>query len=361
MANILTPIRIGPYDLPNRLIMSPLTRNRAGKGNVPAAINAAYYAQRSSAGLIVSEATQISPQGVGYPNTPGIHSLEQVEGWKRVTSAVHGAGGHIFLQLWHVGRISHPALQPDGALPVAPSAVRPEGQAWTPEGIKPLVTPRALGLSEIAQIVEQYVAAAANAKAAGFDGVEIHGANGYLIDQFLRDKTNRRTDGYGGSIPNRARFLIEVAEAVVPVWGAERVGVRLSPLNPFNDIADSTPAETFTYAIDQLSRLHLVFLDLVEDKPAEGPALNAGYFRRSWQQVLIANRGYDLARANELLASGAADAVAFGVPFLANPDLPERFRRGASLNEPDRSTFYGGGEAGYTDYPFLNPELAAAT
>jgi N-ethylmaleimide reductase len=361
MANILTPIRMGPYDLPNRVIMSPMTRNRAGKGNVPGAINASYYAQRSSAGLIVSEATQISPQGVGYPNTPGIHSVEQVEGWKLVTSAVHAAGCRIFLQLWHVGRISHPSLQPDGALPVAPSAVQPAGQAWTPEGMKPFVTPRALEFSEIAQIVEQYGAAAANAKAAGFDGVEIHGANGYLIDQFLRDKTNRRTDAYGGSIPNRARFLIEIAEALVPVWGGERIGVRLSPLNPFNDIADSTPAETFAYAIDQLSSLHLTFLDLVEDKPLEGPALDARYFRRWWQQVLIANRGYDLARANALLASGAADAVAFGVPFLANPDLPERFRRGASLNEPDRSTFYGGGEAGYTDYPFLNPEVAAAT
>jgi N-ethylmaleimide reductase len=361
MTDILTPIRVGPYDLPNRLVMSPMTRSRAGKGNVPGAINASYYAQRANAGLIISEATQISPQGVGYPNTPGIHSPEQVEGWKQVTSAVHAAGGHIFLQLWHVGRISHPSLQPDGALPVAPSAIRPEGQAWTPEGLRPFVTPRALELREIAQIVEQYGAAAANAKAAGFDGVETHGANGYLIDQFLRDKTNRRTDEYGGSIPNRARFLIEVAEALVSVWGAERVGVRLSPLNPFNDIADSTPAETFGYAVDQLSHLHLAFLDLVEDTPAEGPALNAQYFRPSWRRVLIANRGYDLARANALLANGGADAVAFGVPFLANPDLPERFRRGAPLNKPDPSTFYGGGEAGYTDYPSLKPELSAAT
>jgi N-ethylmaleimide reductase len=227
--------------------------------------------------------------------------------------------------------------------------------------MQPFVTPRALDLSEIAQIVDQYGAAAANAKAAGFDGVEIHGANGYLIDQFLRDKSNRRTDAYGGSVANRARFLIEIAESLVAIWGEERVGVRLSPLNPFNDMADSAPAETFGYAIEQLNRLRLAFLDLVEGQAVEGPVLNAQHFRKSWKQVLIANRGYDQALANALLASGGADAVAFGVAFLANPDLPERFRRGASLNDPDRSTFYGGGETGYTDYPFLNPRLAAAT
>ena len=357
MVNILTPVRMGPYELPNRLIMAPMTRNRAGFGNAPTAINAEYYAQRASAGLIITEATQVSPQGLGYPNTPGIHSPAQVEGWKRVTAAVHDRGGRVFLELWHVGRISHPSLQPDGELPVAPSAVRPEGEAWTAEGMKPYVTPRALETGEIAGIIEQYRAGAANARAAGFDGVEVHAANGYLIDQFLRDKTNLRTDGYGGSIPNRARFLLEVAEALVSVWGPDRVGVRLSPLNPFNDIADSTPAETFGYAIDQLNRLGLAFLDLVED----GPSLDARHFRPSWNQVLIANRGYDKDRANALLSDGGADAVAFGVPFLANPDLPERFRRGAPLNEPVRSTFYGGGEAGYTDYPFLDSEVAAAT
>lgn len=357
MVNILTPIRIGPYDLPNRLIMAPMTRNRAGLGNVPTAINAAYYAQRASAGLIVTEATQVSPQGVGYPNTPGIHSAAQVEGWRHVTEAVHAAGGHIVLQLWHVGRISHPSLQPDGELPVAPSAIRPEGQAWTTEGMKPYVTPRALELGEIAAIVEQYRVGGANAQSAGFDGVEIHAANGYLLDQFLRDKTNQRRDAYGGSIPNRARLLIEIAEAVIGVWGPERVGVRLSPLNPFNDIADSTPAETFGYAIDQLNRLQLAFLDLVED----GAALDARHFRPSWNQTLIANRGYDQERANGLLADGGADAVGFGVPFLANPDLLERFRRRAALNPPDRKTFYGGGEAGYTDYPLLEKEPVAAT
>jgi N-ethylmaleimide reductase len=354
--HVLTPLHIGPYDLPNRLIMSPMTRNRADVGNVPTAINAVYYAQRASAGLIITEATQVSPQGVGYPHTPGIHSAAQVEGWKQVTQAVHANGGRIFLQLWHVGRISHPSLQPDGALPVAPSAIQPEGQAWTTEGMKPYVTPRALELGEIPEVIEQYRAGAANAQAAGFDGVEIHAANGYLIDQFLRDKTNRRTDEYGGSIPNRTRLLIEIAEALIGIWGPERVGVRLSPLNPFNDIADSTPAETFGYVIDQLDRLRLAFLDIVED----GAALDARHFRPSWNQVLIANRGYDQERANALLSAGGADAVAFGIPFLANPDLPERFRRGAALNPPDRKTFYGGGEAGYTDYPFLDLELVAA-
>ena len=360
MVDILTPVRIGPYELPNRLVMSPMTRNRAGLGNAPTAINATYYAQRAGAGLIITEATQVSPQGVGYPNTPGIHSAEQVEGWKQVTHAVHSAGGRIFLQLWHVGRISHPSLQPGGALPVAPSAIRPEGQALTTEGLKPFATPRALELAEIAGIVDQYRAGAVNARTAGFDGVEIHAANGYLLDQFLRDKTNHRRDGYGGSIPNRARLLLEVAEALLDVWGPQRIGVRLSPLNSFNDIADSTPAETFGYAIDQLNRLHLAFLDLVEDKLAGSAPLDARYFRGSWSQALIANRGYDLERANALLAEGGADAVAFGVPFLANPDLPERFRRGAALNPPNRSTFYGGGQDGYTDYPFLDSELVAA-
>lgn len=354
--NIFTPVQIGPYELPNRLIMAPMTRNRADLGNVPRAINAAYYAQRAGAGLIITEATQVSPQGVGYPNTPGIHSAAQVEGWKQVTEAVHAAGGRVFLQLWHVGRISHPSLQPDGELPVAPSAVRPEGQAWTAEGMKPYVTPRAFELREIPGIIEQYRAGAANARSAGFDGIEIHAANGYLIDQFLRDKTNQRRDAYGGSVPNRVRLLIEIAEALIEIWGQERVGVRLSPLNPFNDIADSTPAETFGYAIDQLNRFQLAFLDLVED----GTSLDARHFRRSWNQVLIANRGYDKERANALLADGA-DAVGFGVPFVANPDLPERFRRGAALNPPDRKTFYGGGEAGYTDYPFLEKELVTAT
>lgn len=359
MVNILSPIRIGPYDLPNRVIMAPMTRSRAGEGNAPTELAATYYTQRSSAGLIISEATQISPQGVGYPFTPGIHSPAQIEAWKQVTTAVHAQGSRIFLQLWHVGRISHPSLQPEGALPVAPSAIRPEGQAWTLQGMLPFVTPRALELSEIAGVIDDYRQAAANAKTAGFDGVEIHAANGYLIDQFLRDKTNRRTDAYGGSIPNRARFLLEVAEALIGVWGPERVGVRVSPLNPRNDIFDSAPAETFGYAVNQLNALRLAFLDIVEDE-ANGLRLDARYFHASWKQVLIANREYTLERANALLAEGKADAVAFGTAFLANPDLPERFRRNAPLNVPNRATFYGGGAEGYTDYPALDREVAAA-
>jgi N-ethylmaleimide reductase len=361
MPDILTPIRIGRYDLPNRVIMAPMTRSRAVQNNVPGPLAATYYVQRASAGLILTEATQVCPQGVGYPFTPGIHSIEQIDGWKRVTDAVHAAGGHIFLQLWHVGRISHPDLQPGGELPVSASPVCPSGNAWTLDGMKPFVTPRALELSEIPGVVDQYRRGAVNAQVAGFDGVEIHAANGYLLDQFLRDKTNQRTDRYGGSIPNRARLLIEVAEALIPVWGADRVGVRLSPLNPLNDIADSSPAETFGYAIRELDRLRLAFLDLVEDKSQDGPQLDALHFRPFWHQVLIANRGYDLERANALLAGGGADAVAFGVRFLANPDLPERFRRQAPLNEPNRATFYAAGEAGYTDYPFLDARLAAAT
>lgn len=359
MVNILSPIRIGPYELPNRVIMAPMTRSRAGEGNAPTELTATYYAQRSGAGLIISEATQISLQGVGYPFTPGIHSAAQVEAWKQVTTAVHARGSRIFLQLWHVGRISHPSLQEDGALPVAPSAVRPEGQAWTLQGMLPFVTPRALELAEIPGVIEDYRQAGVNAKKAGFDGVEIHAANGYLIDQFLRDKTNRRTDAYGGTVPNRARFLLEVAEALIGVWGAERVGVRVSPLNPRNDIFDSTPEETFGYAIRQLNALRLAFLDIVEDE-ANGLRLDARYFRASWNQALIANREYTRERANALLAEGGADAVAFGTAFLANPDLPERFRRNAPLNEPDRATFYGGGAAGYIDYPALDREAAIA-
>jgi N-ethylmaleimide reductase len=359
MVDILTPIRIGAYDLPNRVIMAPMTRCRAGQGNAPTELAVKYYAQRAGAGLIISEATQISLQGVGYPYTPGIHSPAQVNAWKQVTAAVHAQGGHIFLQLWHVGRISHPSLQPNRELPVAPSAIAPEGKAWTLEGMLPFVTPRPLELSEIPGVIEQYRQAARNAKAAGFDGVEIHAANGYLIDQFLRDKTNRRTDAYGGSIPNRARFLLEVAEELIGLWGVDRVGVRVSPLNPLHDIADSTPAETFGYVINQLNALRLAFLDIVEDE-ANGLRLDARYFRGSWNQVLIANRGYTLERANGLLAEGGADAIAFGTAFLANPDLPERFRRNAPLNEPNRSTFYSGGEAGYTDYPACDQVAAIA-
>src|SRR5580658_10138944 len=259
--DLFSPFRFGPLDLPNRAVMAPMTRNRAGPGNVPTALNATYYAQRAGAGLIVAEASQVSPQGLGYPATPGIHSAEQVAGWRLVTGAVHAAGGRIFLQLWHVGRISHPSLQPDGALPVAPSAITPAGQAWTLDGMKPYVAPRALESNELPGIVVQYPAGAENAKAAGFDGIEVHAAHGYLLDQFLRDSTNKRGDVYGGSASNRVRLLLEVMEAVAGVWGGERTGVHLSPTNlAFNDISDSDPAATFSTAVRELDRLGLAYL-----------------------------------------------------------------------------------------------------
>jgi len=353
--DIFSPLKLGPLQLPNRVVMAPMTRNRAGRGNVPGPLDATYYAQRASAGLIISEATQISPQGVGYPGTPGIHSAEQIAGWKDVTDAVHAAGGRMFLQLWHVGRISHPSLQPDGALPVAPSAIAPAGQAMTAEGLKPFVAPRALETEEIAGIVEDYRQAAHNARDAGFDGVELHGANGYLIDQFLRDRSNRRTDRYGGTAQNRVRFLIEVVEAIVGEWGAERVGVRLSPTNPFNDMADSNPASTFATAVAELNRFGLAYLHVVEpaasDPVGDGDMPDVRFFRKLWRGALMGNKGYDLARANAVIQAGWADLVSFAVLFLANPDLPVRFRRGGPFNPPDRKTFYGGTATGYTDYP----------
>jgi N-ethylmaleimide reductase len=355
--DILSPFKLGPLMLPNRVVMAPMTRNRAGPGNVPGPLNATYYAQRASAGLIVSEATQVSPQGVGYPGTPGIHSAEQVAGWKSVTDAVHAAGGRIFLQLWHVGRISHPALQPDGALPVAPSAIAPAGHAMTGDGLKPFAAPRALETAEIAGIVEDYRRGARNARAAGFDGVELHGANGYLIDQFLRDGANRRTDRYGGNAANRVRFLIEATEAVVGEWGADRVGVRLSPTNPFNDMTDSNPATTFATAVRELNRFGLAYLHVVEpvadDPVPAGEMPDIAFFRRLWRGALIGNKGYDLARANAAIREGLADLISFAALFLANPDLPARFRSGGPFNPPDRKTFYGGTAAGYTDYPRL--------
>ena len=356
--DVFSPYRLGPLQLPNRMVMAPMTRNRAGPGNVPRPLNATYYAQRASAGLIVTEGTQISPRGQGYVVTPGIHSAEQVNGWKIVTQAVHAAGGRIFAQLWHVGRISHPSLQPNGEAPVAPSAIRPAGEIHTAEGMRPFATPRALETNEIAGVVEDYRRGAANAKAAGFDGVELHGANGYLVDQFLRDKTNQRTDRYGGSALNRTRFLLEVTEALTSVWGGERVGVRLAPTNPFNDIADSNPEATFATAVGELNRLGLGYLHIVEPLPSDpvaaGERPDIRFFRRLWRGTLMGNKGYDLARANAVLREGSADLIAFAALFLANPDLPERFRRGAPLNPPDRATFYGGTERGYTDYPALS-------
>ena len=355
--DVFSPFDLGSVHLPNRVVMAPMTRNRAGPGDVPGQISVTYYVQRASAGLIITEGTQVSAQGQGYARTPGIYSDAQVAGWKTVTDAVRSAGGRIFLQLWHVGRISHPSVQPNGAVPVAPSALKPAGQIPTAQGLQDFVTPRALTTAEVAIVVEEFRRGAACAKRAGFDGVELHGANGYLIDQFLRDKTNRRNDRYGGSALNRARFLIEVVEAIVGEWGAECVGVRLAPTNPFNDIADSNPAATFSVVVNELNRFGLGYLHIVEPLPtdpiAAGEKPDIRFFRRIWRGALMGNKGYDLARANTALREGTVNLVSFATLFLANPDLPERFRRGAALNAPDRPTFYTGGEKGYIDYPAI--------
>ncbi|HSS79199.1 MAG TPA: alkene reductase [Thermoanaerobaculia bacterium] len=360
---ILTPVQLGPYTLRNRMVMAPMTRNRAVEGLVPAPIAATYYQQRASAGLIVTEGSQVSAQGVGYPNTPGVHSEAQVEGWRRVTAAVHERGGRIFLQLWHVGRISHPSLQPDGALPVAPSPIAAEGTVRTSSGPQPFVAPRALEIAEIPGLVEQFAHGARTALASGFDGVEIHGANGYIVDQFLRDGTNHRTDEYGGSSENRARFLVEVVEAVVGVWGGNRVGVRVSPTGAFNSMSDSDPVATFGHAAEALDRFGLAYLHVVE--PVSGPMATPGApavapaIRQRFHGPLILNGGFDLATADAAIAEGRADLISFGQLFLANPDLPERFAEGAPLNSPDYATFYTGGERGYIDYP-VRTQVAAA-
>jgi N-ethylmaleimide reductase len=357
---LLQPYQLGPYTLNNHIVMAPLTRNRAAAGNVPQAINVEYYKQRASAGLIISEATQISPQGQGYPLTPGIHSPEQVAGWEKITQAVHQEQGLIFLQLWHVGRVSHPSLQPNGGLPVAPSAIAPIGNAATFEGEKPYVTPHALETSEIAGIVEDYRLAAKNAALAGFDGVEIHSANGYLIDQFLHDGSNQRTDAYGGSIENRSRFLLEVVEAVVSVWGSDKVGIRLSPSGKFGTMSDSDPKALFTHVVQELNRFDLVYLHLVEpriqgNQNVADPdlALSSEYFRSIYKGTIISAGGYTRETAEATLTAGHADLIAFGRDFIANPDLPKRFALNAPLNPYNRDTFYGGGEKGYTDYPYL--------
>jgi N-ethylmaleimide reductase len=350
---LLTPVAVGPYTFANRMVMAPMTRNRAAEG-VATDLTATYYQQRASAGLLVTEGSQISQQGVGYLNTPGIHSTAQVAGWRRVTDAVHARSGRIFLQLWHVGRISHPSFQPDGGLPVAPSALRPDGLIYTPEGRVPFVTPRELTVPEIAGIVADFALAAGNARAAGFDGVELHGANGYLIDQFLRDGTNRRGDAYGGSLANRTRFLVEVTEAVANVVGEDRVGVRLSPLNPYNDIADSDPLGTFGAAARALSQSGLGYLHLVLPRVLDPGSLDRAILnevRETFAQPLVINGGYTSETGHAVIAEGLADLVSFGVPFLANPDLAERFAESAPLNMPDPGTFYLGDARGYTDYP----------
>lgn len=353
---LFEPLKLGPLSIPNRIVMAPLTRSRADHQTLaPRQMNADYYGQRASAGLIIAEATQIMPEGQGYAWTPGIYSDAQIAGWKLVTDAVHAKGGRIVLQLWHVGRISHPDLQPGGKLPVAPSAIKPEGQAFTETGFKPHETPRALKTDEMPEIVAQYGRAAANAKAAGFDGVEVHGANGYLIDQFLRDSTNKRTDRYGGSVENRARFLLEAVDAAAKAIGADRVGVRLSPLSPFNDISDSNPEPLFTYAVEQLSARGIAYLHVIEGETQGNRAPEGGFdlgkLRKAFRGVYIGNNNYDAALAAERVSKGEVDLVAFGRPFIANPDLVERIREGAPLAEPDKATFYGGAEKGYSDYP----------
>jgi N-ethylmaleimide reductase len=356
--DLFSPVKMGALTLTNRIAMAPLTRSRApGAAGVPGPMNAQYYAQRASAGVIVSEATNISPQGRGYAYTPGIYSEDQVAGWRLVTDAVHAQGGKIVCQLWHVGRISHPSLQPDGALPVAPSAVRPEGNAYTEEGFQPHVAPRALTLEEIPGVIDQYRHATDCARRAGFDGVEIHGANGYLIDQFLKDKTNRRTDLYGGSIQNRVRFLRVVTAAVVEAWSADRVGIRLSPISPANDIADSDPEPLFRHVIEELNRFQPAYLHVVEGA-TQGPRHVPGGFdlqtlRRAFNGVYMANNGYDLEMAIRARAENRADIIAFGRLYIANPDLVKRFKAGAPLAALDPDTLYGGDAHGYTDYPAM--------
>lgn len=364
---LFEPIKLGRYNLPHRIVMAPLTRSRARQpGNVPGPLNACYYAQRASAALIISEATQVSMQGQGYAWTPGIHSREQIDGWRLVTDAVHDAGGRIFLQLWHVGRISHPALQPDGMLPVAPSAIKPSGQAFIEnekgEGeLVPFVTPRALQIEEMPYLVRQYTRAAKNALSAGFDGVEVHGANGYLIDQFIESHTNRRTDEYGGTVENRARLLTEVVETVCEVWGSDRVGVRLSPLGKFNDMGDDKPEATFGDIAGKLSDYGLAYLHVINPaaagaEPEPSAVRMVKLMRERYRGALMMAGGFDLESAQAWLEQGRADLIAFGRKFLANPDLPERLRRRAPLNPDDPSTYYGGGPKGYTDYPSLAQE-----
>jgi N-ethylmaleimide reductase len=354
--DLFSPVKLGGIALKNRMVMAPLTRNRAGEGGVPQAMNVTYYVQRASAGLIISEATPISAMAHGYPALPGIYTDAQVAGWKKVTDAVHAEGGKIVIQLWHVGRISHPSLLPNGAQPVAPSAIKPNGKAFTYQGLLDYVEPRALAVSELPSIVADYVHATKCALAAGFDGVEIHAANGYLLDQFLRDGTNKREDEYGGSIENRSRLLLEVTKAVVEVAGSDKVGIRISPVNPFNDMKDSNPQALFNHVVTALNPFKLAYLHVVEGGIHGGGIADPFDFsalRKHCQSAYMANLSYDKARGNAAIASGQADVIAYGVPFIANPDLVKRFSINAALNEADSSTFYGGTEHGYTDYPFL--------
>ncbi|MGH6764535.1 MAG: alkene reductase [Bradyrhizobium sp.] len=360
---LFEPYTLGPITLPNRLVMAPLTRNRAVPGMVPSPLAVEYYGQRATAGLLITEASQVSQQGQGYQDTPGIYSREQVAGWRKVTDRVHERGGRIFIQAWHVGRISHVSLQPDNGAPVAPSAIRARGKTFVNGTFTEISEPRALAPEEIPGIVDSFKRATANAIAAGFDGVEIHGANGYLLDQFAKDGTNKRTDAYGGSIENRARLMLEVAKVVAGEIGPERTGIRISPVTPANDVSDSNPQPLFDHIVDHLNAMKLVYIHVIEGAtggPRDIAPFDYGSLRQRFKGAYIANNGYDFELATRMLAANAADLIAFGKPFLANPDLVERLKRGAPLNMPDKATFYGGGAKGYTDYPTLGEALDAA-
>jgi len=356
---LFTPLKAGAIELPNRVVMAPLTRNRAlPDGDVPHALNAEYYAQRAGYGLLITEASQISPQGKGYAWTPGIYSDAQIAGWRKVTEAVHKAGGRIVIQLWHVGRVSHNVLQPGGVAPVGPSAIAARTKTYDGQGFVATSLPRALDIDEIPGIVADYGRAATRALEAGFDGIEIHAANGYLIDQFLRDGSNQRTDAYGGPVANRARLLREVVEAVTRAIPADRVGIRFSPFSNANDVTDSDPAATFAYAIEQIAPAGLAYLHMVEGQTGGPrdlpPGCDIQALRRLFKGAYMANNGYDRDLAIAAVADGRADLIAFGKLAISNPDLVERLEKNAPLNDPDKATFYGGGAAGYTDYPRLD-------
>lgn len=367
MASLSSPLQLGPYTLPNRVFFAPCTRCRADEDRAPHALNATYYQQRATGGLLISEASQISQAAIGYRGTPGMHTRKQVEGWKLVTEAVHQRGGRIFAQLWHCGSVSHSSFQPDGLAPFSSSAVLSRDEATHADGSKvPSELPRAMTIDDIRTTLNDYRHAAQCAFEAGFDGVELHGANGYLLDQFLRDGINRRTDEYGGSIPNRARFHLEAAKALCEVWGPSRVGVRLSPSGVFNHVYDTTPRETFGYAVTELGKLGLAYLHIMEAMARDletGPtiwpkyeAIPASFFRPLFKGTLVTNAGFTKEKAELYLKEGWADAIAFGVAYIANPDLPERLAAGAALNTPDSSTFYSQGPRGYTDYPFMTKQ-----
>ncbi|MGD9839175.1 MAG: alkene reductase [Afipia sp.] len=361
-SKLFDPYKLGAITLTNRAVMAPLTRNRALAGFVPNPLAVEYYGQRASAGLLITEASQVSQQGQGYQDTPGIYTKEQVAGWRKVTDRVHERGGHIYIQLWHVGRISHTSLQANGGAPVAPSAIRANTKTFVGGAFADVSEPRALELNEIPGIVDSFKRAAANAIEAGFDGVEIHGANGYLLDQFAKDGTNKRTDAYGGSIENRARLMIEVAQAVAAEAGADRTGIRISPVTPANDVSDSNPQPLFDHIVDQLNALKLVYIHVIEGAtggPRDIAPFDYASLRKRFSGTYIANNGFDFKLATEILDQNKADLIAFGKLFISNPDLVERLKLGAPLNPFDKMTFYGGGAKGYTDYPALGQQAAA--